>query len=308
MEIATLTLNPAFDLHCAADDFAPYGETVIRPLRRDAGGKGINVSRALAVLGKKSTAYAIVGRENSRVYEEALSEDGFYFSPYPVDGRIRENITLHTAGKPETRLRFPGFSVNDSAVGALFARIDGCIPRHESCLVFSGSVPPGVSRDCVVGKLSALRARGVEIVLDSVFLRAEDILAVSPFLIKPNEEEACRLLGTPPGDEKKLVCAALRFCRKGVGHILLSRGAKGAWLISEHGVMEAAAPRVTAVSSVGAGDSMLAGYLFAMSSGTDERECLRYAVAVGTAACLTEGTLPPDAADVRRCLAQVSVK
>lgn len=309
MDIFTLTLNPAFDLHCEADDFVPYGETVIRPLRRDAGGKGINVSRTLSVFGVKSTAYVLVGRDNRREYENALYGEEFYLSAYPVDGRIRENVTLHTAGKPETRLRFPGFSVSDAVVGQIFAQIAGSGPHRGDCFVFSGSVPPGVSRTAVTERLCALRERGLRMVLDSVFLDARDIAAVSPFLIKPNEEEACRLFGIRPGDDRELLRAAMRFCREGhVGRILLSRGERGAWLLSSLWAVEATAPHVTVLSAVGAGDSSLAGYLFAMARGKDEKECLRHAVAAGTAACMTEGTLPPAAEDMKRCLAGVTVR
>ena len=95
MKIVTLTLNPAFDVHCFCDNFKPYHESIAQMTSRDAGGKGVNVSRALTANGTENLAIVVVGKENGTEFCQALQKDGLSVFAIWVDGRIRENITLH---------------------------------------------------------------------------------------------------------------------------------------------------------------------------------------------------------------------
>ena len=109
MKIITLTLNPAFDIHCYTENFKPYHENLAKITDRDASGKGVNISRALKATGVDSLAFLVLGDENADSFERGLKADGLNYRAVTVSGRIRENITLHTEGADETRISFAGF-------------------------------------------------------------------------------------------------------------------------------------------------------------------------------------------------------
>lgn len=112
MQILTLTLNPAFDIHCGVKAFIPERENYMRSFRRHIGGKGVNISRALHENGVESTAFVVLGRQNSADFERELSACGIRYVPVYVNGRIRENITIHPEDAAETRISFEGCHVS----------------------------------------------------------------------------------------------------------------------------------------------------------------------------------------------------
>ena len=121
MNVITVTLNPAFDIHCVCEDFAAQKENLVKTVSRDAGGKGVNTSRALAAGGKESRAVVAVGRGNGDDYLKQLSARAVDFTALTVDGRIRENITIHSSGDAETRISFAGFTADKSLLSDEFA-------------------------------------------------------------------------------------------------------------------------------------------------------------------------------------------
>lgn len=139
MNIYTLTLNPAFDVHAHAEAFALHRESVAAVLSRDAGGKGVNISRALRALGTENEAFVVLGKENGAEFSAALHADGIRYTPFWTEGRIRENITLHVPNEKETRLSFRGFAADDGVLDeiekALLDRIapGTPLPSREAC-------------------------------------------------------------------------------------------------------------------------------------------------------------------------------
>ena len=116
MKIITLTLNPAFDIHCYAKNFKEYTENFVEVLSKDAGGKGINISRALTYNGIDNAAYMVVGCENKKEFIKSIKEDNINYKEIEVSGKIRENITIHSDNVPETRISFSGFCINESHI------------------------------------------------------------------------------------------------------------------------------------------------------------------------------------------------
>ncbi len=305
MNIITLTPNPAFDLHCYADEFKPYHETVFEITARDAGGKGINVSRALAENGVKNTAACIVGRENGGEFLQMLEKEGLTLAPIFVDGRIRENITLHEKANPETRISFPGFSCTPATLSKLRAAM-GEIGENTVC-VFAGSAPAGITEAALVSFLRELAAEGASLVIDSRSVSLSSLIALRPMLIKPNKEEAERALGISIKNLQDAIEAAKALQKKGIENVLLSLGGEGAILATAEGVYHATAPKVEVLSTIGAGDSTIAGFLSALSDGLSPAACLARAVAYGSAACEREGTAPPRGEDISRLMREIAV-
>lgn len=307
MKIITLTLNPAFDLHCHTPHFAPYHENLAEITEYQAGGKGVNISRALTVCGVENLAFLVLGEENGDAFEKQMKADGMSYRALSVPGRIRENITLHTEGADETRISFSGFSAD----AALLARVEAeLMPLlTDGCFVtFTGRVPNGMDMPSVKAFLRRLRERGVRVVIDSKSFSLDDLLEVKPWLIKPNEEEIAEYLGRTVSSFDEVRSAAEKLHRAGIANVMISLGAKGALLACEDGTFTAYPPKITAVSTIGAGDSSIGGFLAAAAAGEDSAGMLRRAVSYGTAACLTSGTRPPRAENVTAVWASVKTE
>lgn len=303
MNIYTLTLNPAYDVHAFAQNFAPHCENLAQIQSREAGGKGVNISRALCSGEIPNTAIIVLGKDNGDDFKKALSAMDCVF--LEKDGRIRENLTLHCANAPETRISFTGFSVDD---GILTEVLNHISVAEDTIITFTGRIPAGVSKEKAKDFLKLLRSRGARIVLDSKSFSTEDIFEIQPWLIKPNQEEISEYLGCDVRTPEQALEQAGVFARHGVANAMVTLGEHGAVLLSGGEAYIASFPAVQAISTIGAGDSTIAGFVAATYAGKTVTQCLQTAVAYGTAACLTAGTLPPQKEDVEKIYAQVRVK
>ena len=307
MKIITLTLNPAFDIHCYAENFQPFHENLAEITAYEAGGKGVNISRALTVNGVENTALVVMGEENGESFRKSLAADGMTFTEISVKGRIRENITLHTNNAPETRISFSGFVADDSLIGRVEAALVDMLDT-EDILTFTGRVPEGMSINAIKEMLGRLKQEGVKIVLDSRSFNREDLIQCCPWLIKPNEEEIAMYTDVAVTDFESAKRAAEALRSEGVENVMISLGSKGAMLCCMDGCFVAYAPKIEALSTIGAGDSSIAGFVAAAKSGSTYEEMLRAAVCYGSAACMTEGTRPPRAEDVEMIMSAVKVE
>ncbi len=307
MKVFTLTLNPAFDIHCYTESFEPFHENLARITSLDAGGKGVNISRAMKVYGAESTAVVVLGRENADSFRQQLTADGIATREILTDGRIRENITLHTSGAPETRISFEGFSADDSLIERVYALLDG-ESLDGSIVTLTGRNPSGVCIDAVKTLVARLQSKGARVIIDSRSFSKQDIIDCRPWLIKPNEEEIACYTDINVTDLESAAVAAEELRAKGIENVMISLGAKGAMLCTDDGVYVASAPRIDALSTIGAGDSSIGGLCSALMDGLSYGEMLRRAVAFGSAACMTEGTKPPRRENIDSLLCEVTVK
>ena len=155
--------------------------------------------------------------------------------------------------------------------------------------------------------LVSLSERGIRVVVDSKSFSTEDLTAVAPFLIKPNEEEISGFLRTSVRTFAECTDGCRALQENGIENVMVSLGARGAMLCCKEGLFRAEPPVLSAVSTIGAGDSSIAGFLQAFAEGQSKPECLRRAVAFGSAACLRAGTLPPLPQDIAALLPEIKV-
>ncbi len=306
MKIITLTLSPAFDTHCFVEDFKPYSENLARVTSTDACGKGVNISRVLNTVGVENTAFLLLGDDGADTFKKRLSDDGVSFSEVTVKGKIRENITVHTREKNETRISFEGFE----CTGEILSEIEKQLGENltDTVVTFTGRAAPGISASELKGFLLKLKLRGARLVIDSrSFNTVSDLTAVKPWLIKPNEEEISMYSDTEVTDAESALAVAEKLHNADIENVIISLGQRGAVLYCNEGGFYCPAPRIDAVSTVGAGDSSIAGFLVATRLGMSKREALKYAVCYGSAACLTEGTRPPRLHDVNTLLDSFNV-
>lgn len=303
MKIYTMTLNPAYDVHAFAESFAPHCENLAHIQSREAGGKGVNISRALYSGGTPNTAIIVLGKDNGNDFKVALAGKDCVF--LEKEGRIRENLTLHCANAPETRISFTGFNVDDSILAEVLANMS---VEEDTIITFTGRIPAGVSKEKAKDFLKQLRSKGARIVLDSKSFTTEDILEIQPWLIKPNQEEISEYLGCDVRTPEQALEKAAVFSQCGIVNAMVTLGEHGAVLLSGGKAYKATFPAVNAISTIGAGDSTIAGFIAATYAGKPVDQCLQTAVAYGTAACLTAGTLPPRREDIEKIYTQVNVK
>ena len=302
MKIYTLTLNPAYDVHAYAKSLALNCENLAHVQSREAGGKGVNISRALCNAQIPNTAIVVLGKENGDEFKNAISEVNCVL--LEKEGRIRENLTFHLENGTETRISFSGFPVDD---GILEEVLDNIAIENDTIVTFTGRIPSGVSKDKVKEFLKILNKHGVRIVLDSKSFTIEDIFEIKPWLIKPNQEEISEYLGCEIKTPEQVLEKAAIFTERGIINTMVTLGEKGAALLTQDKAYIATCPQIDAISTIGAGDSTIAGFIAGAYAGESANECLKTAVSFGTAACLTAGTLPPQKEDIDKIYAQISV-
>lgn len=305
MKIYTLTLNPAYDVHATADKLSLGHENLADINSRQAGGKGVNVSRALQSHGIQNTAVVVLGKENAGDFTRELGAIGLDCLYFEQEGRIRENLTVHCTNGPETRISFRGFSVDESLLDEITEKL---VVDEDTVITFTGSVPAGISHDSVLNFLRNLSEKGAKLVLDSKSLTLEDIFTLKPWLIKPNQEEISAYFNCWVESVEQALEKSSIFAQNGVTNVMISLGEQGAMLLSGGKTYLATPPAIEAVSTIGAGDSAIAGFIAAALAGHTPGGCLQTAVTYGTAACLTEGTLPPLPQDTAAIFPNVALK
>ncbi len=305
MKVVTLTLNPALDIHYCLDNFKPFSENYANSVSKSAGGKGINVSRALSMLDVENKAVVILGNESDQEFKDLLSKSDISYEAVYCDAKIRENVTLHPHNNKETRISLDNFSITEENFNQAFCLAD---LKKNDILIFAGRLPKGIMKSAVIEKLKELAASGVLLAVDCNSFTSGDIKEIRPWFIKPNSDEAKALTGIDVEDLSSAYLAAVKLSKDyDIPNVLISAGKEGAAYYGEYGGFSVLVPKIAAVSTVGAGDSTVAGFVGAFSKNESIIECLRTACASGTAACLSEGTEPPTEENFFKIKSQIEV-
>jgi 1-phosphofructokinase len=317
--IVTFTANPSLDRTVALPGPLVRGEVQLAvSVSQESGGKGVNVSRALVASGLESLA-VLPGADSDPVLA-GLRESGVPFVSLPISEPLRTNVALTEPGGVTTKINEPGPLLDAGQQEALIKLLVES-SRGASWVVLAGSLPPGFPADfyaTVARRLrSAADGTAPQIAVDSsgaplaAAVASDDQSSDAagngsgkPDLLKPNAEELAELAAAAgfaspatadelEADPAAAAAAAAAVVRSGVGAVLATLGSKGAVLVTADGAWLATHPPVAAVSTVGAGDSALAGYLLAQGQGAAPADCLRQAVAHGAAAASLPGSTVP---------------
>ena len=299
--IVTLTLNPSVDRTVEVETLE-RGE-VMRALRVrvDPGGKGINVSRALATHDLPTRAVVTVGGAEGEHLVTLLRDTGIEIVPVPIQGAIRSNITVAEPDGTTTKFNEPGAQLSAEELAAVITAVRGAVESAD-WLVASGSLPAGTPAGFYADLVRMLEGSGTRVAVDTSGPALEAVLAAGPTLVKPNRDELAEVTGRRLGTIAEVVEAASRLRDLGAGEVLASLGADGAVLVDEDGAIHGRTPAVPPLSSVGAGDAMLAGFLAAGGKGAD---ALVEGLAWGAAAVLQPGSGMPSPRDIDRAAIQL---
>ena len=306
--IDTVTLNPSLDRTVTVEELVIDEASRWTSLRRDPGGKGINVARVVHELGGQTIAYGFMGGIDGEALMHLLKQQGVPFDFTHINGEIRSNfIITDLKTRRQTRIDAPGPHILRDELKSLIDKIAQIEPKSDF-LVFAGSVPPGVPDDIYRQLIEGAKKSGIKTVLDSDNKWLKEGIRAKPNVIKPNVHEAEELLETHLGDEAAIVEAAKTLVKRGVDVAVISRGKDGLIVANGKKVLKATPPQVEVRSTVGAGDATIAALVLKLSQGDGIEEASRWAAAAGTASALTPGTELCRREDVERLLHQVKVE
>ncbi len=289
--IVTLTMNPAIDTSSSVDYVVPDRKLRCKPPRFEPGGGGINVVRALRKLAGQGTAFYPAGGPTGQILRDMLERERVSHNPIPIEGWTRENFNLlNESTGQQLRFVMPGPSMTEfewqRCLDVLMA-----IRPFPSYIVVSGSLPPGVPDDFYVRVAHLAKDRDSRIVVDSSGAALRRVVNAGVYLLKASLRELGHLAGQEITTEALQEEVARQLVERGLCEIvLLSLGAEGGLMVTAQGKERVRPPTVPVRSMVGAGDSMVAGFLLSLVRGGSTKDAFRYGVAAGTASVMNPGT------------------
>ena len=285
--IYTITFNPAVDLVIQVPKCQlgilnrSIGEEYV------AGGKGINMSVVLKRLGIDNIATGFLGGFSGKYIEEFLENEGITPQFVSVEGTTRINVKVK--GEIETEINAAGPTVDTEKFQQLVRYLEEYL-QEEDIVFLAGNAAPGLDETSYVEIAKLCDARGVKLVLDTTKASLLACLPYKPFIIKPNQHELEELFGVNIQTQDEIIHYAFQLQEKGARNVLISCGAEGAFLVSETGqVFTSNTPKGTLVNSVGAGDSMLAGFMAKYMETNDYGKSLQQGAASGSATAFSVG-------------------
>lgn len=304
VKITTLTLNPALDKSTEVSHLAPEKKLRCSALRLDAGGGGINVSKAIRRLGGQSVAVFPEAGYNGKILCKLLEQEGVETAVVSLEGETRENLSvLETNTNAQYRFTMPGLELSIEQARKCLEIIEKIGPDY---LVASGSLPPGLPENYFEEVAAFAKKIGARFVLDTSGKPLHAAADEGLFLLKPNLAELSTLAGVEKLEMNQVDDAALAIIQQGKCEVVVvSLGPQGALLVTREGFEHIPAPMVQKQSTVGAGDSMVAGMVWALGEGKNFREMAQIGVACGTAATMNKGTELFHAEDVWRQVAWI---
>ena len=282
--IYTLTLNPALDYDIYMDKFQEGDLNLSKEVNIRAGGKGINVSKLLANLDIKSKALGYTAGFTGDFIKKNLNDEGIESDFVELDGITRINVKINNDSK-ETEIAGLSPKVTKEAENKLIEKISGL--QKDDVLILSGSIPESIEKN-IYKKLAEMLPEGTKIVLDTRGSLLKENLN-NNFLIKPNIAELEEMFGAELKTTADIIEKCGYFLEKGVKNIIVSMGGKGALFVNKEGAYSAAAPEGSLINSVGAGDSMVAGFIAGTEMGKSPEDSFRLAVASGSATAYSYG-------------------
>jgi len=304
--ILTLTLNPALDLTVQLARLEPGEVNRSLSMQTHAAGKGVNVAQVLADLGHQLTVSGFLGADNPQPFETLFAQRGFVDAFVRVPGETRSNIKLAEQDGRVTDLNGPGPEVDDQAQQALLDTLERIAPGHDAVVV-AGSLPRGVSPQWLQTLLLRLKQLGLKVALDTSGAALQAGLAAAPWLVKPNTEELSEVLRRPVDTAQAQAEAAASLLAQGIEHVVVSQGAEGVNWFGASQALHAQPPKVSVASTVGAGDSLLAGMLHGLLCGHPAQQTLRTATAIAAQAVTQIGFGISDRAQLAQLEHGVSV-
>ena len=290
-QILTITFNPTVDKSSTVASIKPEKKLRCTDPVYEPGGGGINVSRGLKRLGADSLALFPCGGRTGELLKELLEKEKLETLPVAVSAETRENfIVVDKSSNEQYRFGMPGDEITDKETQMLDDAIMGISPFPEIAVI-SGSLPEGISTEYLINLFKTLKSKNVKVILDTSGDALTEALKEGVYMVKPNLGELSKFVGKEELDNESADEAAKQLIDAGKAEVVaVSMGPQGAYLVSKDETVHVPAPSVKKLSTVGAGDSMVAGIVSVLAKGGSLTEMARMGVACGTAATMSKGT------------------
>ncbi|TCP93203.1 1-phosphofructokinase [Cricetibacter osteomyelitidis] len=306
-KVATITLNAAYDLVGRLPRIQLGEVNTVETLGLFPAGKGINVAKVLNDLAVKTAVGGFLGEDNQGDFEHMFNTLGLEDRFQRVAGKTRINVKITETEADVTDLNFLGYEISE-ADWAKFVQDSVNYAKQFDIIAVCGSLPRGVTPEKFTAWLSQLNTTGAKVVLDSSNAALTAGLRANPWLVKPNHRELEAWIGHELPTLNDIVVAAKKLKSQGIANVIISIGANGALWLSDRAVIQAQPPKCqNVVSTVGAGDSMVAGLIYGLSHHLTQQDTLAFASAVSAFAVSQSNVGVPDRALLDPILAEVKI-
>jgi 1-phosphofructokinase len=299
--IYTVTFNPSIDYVINVEEFKAGAVNRVLSENKYPGGKGINVSRVLENLGVKNKALGFIGGFTGQFIKTSLESEGVDTDFIELDGDTRINVKLKS--NEETEINGAGPSVDEKDLSKLFEKISSL--NSEDCLVLAGNVQKSLPRNIYSLIQEKCSCKKIKVVVDTTGEALTSTLKYRPFLVKPNNHELAEIFNVQINTREEIIYYAQKLREMGAENVIISMAGKGALLICNEGVYHASAPKGTVKNSVGAGDSLIAGFLARYSQTSDIVESFKWGATSGSATAFSMDLCKKE--DVENLLSQVNI-
>lgn len=300
--IYTVTLNPSIDYFIELDDFLVGELNRIKTDRKSPGGKGINVSTVLQNVGVESVALGFIGGFTGKFLIDTLTEKNIQTDFVTVEGDTRINVKLHS--DVETEINGAGPQITSAELEQLLVKFDQM--QKGDVLVLAGSIPASLPSTLYQQVAEKLQDKEVKVVVDATRDLLVEVLPYKPFLIKPNHHELGEIFGVQIKNAEEAIPYGKKLIEMGAQHVIVSMADKGSLLFVDDEVFFANIPKGKLVNSVGAGDSVVAGFIASYSKEHDATDAFRFGATAGSATAYSEGLATEE--KINELISQVQVK
>ncbi len=306
--IVTVTMNASVDKLYVVDSLEKYEVLRVKKVNNTAGGKGLNVSRILAMTGEKVLAMGMVGGHNGKLFESLIKEPNIEPHFTYVQGETRCCINVWDVMQSKsTEFLEPGSLVTESETEQFVADYMQALANCDLVCI-SGSLPKGIRTDFYARLVTLAKQQGKQVLLDVPSEPLQKAVRATPTLIKPNMDEVSDLITIEEKTIENLADAVLKLHKDGIEYATVSMGKDGVLMGCEEGVFHSCPPYIKVVNTVGSGDSMIAGFAKAITLGYSPTEMLRYATAISAANTLTFETGSFKKEDLDVLLPQIKIR
>lgn len=299
--IYTVTFNPSIDYVINVENFRPGAVNRVVSENKYPGGKGINVSRVLNNLGIKNKALGFIGGFTGQFIKNSLESEGVDTDFIELNGDTRINVKLKS--NDETEINGSGPNVDEENLNKLFKKINSL--NSEDFLVLAGNVQNSLPRNIYSIIQEKCLDKKIKIVVDTTGEALTSTLRYRPFLIKPNNHELGEIFNVEISTREEIIHYAQKLRELGADNVVISMAGEGALLICKEGIYHASAPKGTVKNSVGAGDSLIAGFIARYSETSDVIESLKWGATAGSATAFSMDLCKKE--DVENLLLQVNI-
>ncbi|HHX8508820.1 TPA: 1-phosphofructokinase [Vibrio diabolicus] len=277
-KVVTITLNPALDLTGSVNELNVGSVSLVQQSNLHAAGKGVNVAKVLSDLGADVTVTGFLGKDNPELFHQLFNDIGVKNEFVEVQGATRINVKLVEANGNVSDINFPGVQVTADEIARFEETLFRLAETHDY-FVLAGSLPGGVTAEQCAAWIKALHQQGKKVLFDSSKAALKSGIEAHPWLIKPNDEELGDFVGEHLETPEQCQAAAQTLSDKGIENIVVSMGADGVMWLNQGKWLRAQPPRMNVVSTVGAGDTLVAGLCWGHMQLMPKNDLLRFATA-----------------------------